>query len=64
MSPVMSLLRVVVVAEKEQDIPIIENRPLVRALAERVRAIPVDLYAAVAELLATVYRFKKRGLRA
>jgi flagellar biosynthetic protein FlhB len=44
-------------------IPIIENRALARALASRVRvgkAIPVDLYAAVAEVLAFVYRLKGR----
>jgi flagellar biosynthesis protein FlhB len=50
---------------KEHDIPIIENKPLARALAKRVRAgkpVPVDLYAAVAEILAFVYRLKKRSL--
>lgn len=52
---------------KEEGIPIIENRPLARALAERVRVgrvIPADLYVAVAELLALVYRLKNRGIRA
>jgi len=52
---------------KEEGIPIIENRPLARALAERVRigrVIPADLYVAVAELLAMVYRLKNRGVRA
>ena len=52
---------------KEEGIPIIENRPLARALAERVRigrVIPADLYVAVAELLAMVYRLKNRGRRA
>jgi flagellar biosynthetic protein FlhB len=51
----------------EEGIPIIENRPLARALAERVRVgrvIPADLYVAVAELLAMVYRLKNRGIRA
>jgi len=50
---------------KEKNIPIIENRPLARALAKRVkagRAVPVDLYAAVAEILAFVYRLKKKNL--
>lgn len=50
---------------KEHDIPVIENKPLARALAKRVRAgkpVPVDLYAAVAEILAFVYRLKKRSL--
>jgi len=52
---------------KEEGIPIIENRLLARALAERVRVgrvIPADLYVAVAELLAMVYRLKNRGIRA
>lgn len=51
----------------ENNIPIVENRPLARALAEKVkqgRTIPVDLYAAVAEVLAFVYRLKYRGRRA
>jgi flagellar biosynthetic protein FlhB len=51
---------------KEAKIPIIENRVLARAIAARVRvgkAIPVDLYAAVAEVLAFVYRLRaQRGL--
>jgi flagellar biosynthetic protein FlhB len=47
----------------EAKIPIIENRVLARALAARVRVgktIPVDLYAAVAEVLAFVYRMRGR----
>ena len=51
----------------ENNIPIVENRPLARALAEKVkqgRSIPVDLYAAVAEVLAFVYRLKHRRRRA
>jgi flagellar biosynthesis protein FlhB len=50
---------------KEHEIPIIENRPLARALAKRVRpgkSVPVDLYAAVAEILAFVYRLKNKSL--
>jgi flagellar biosynthesis protein FlhB len=50
---------------KDHDIPIIENKPLARALAKRVRPgkpVPVDLYAAVAEILAFVYRLKKKSL--
>jgi flagellar biosynthetic protein FlhB len=50
---------------KEHNIPVIENRPLARALAKRVRQgrpVPVDLYAAVAEILAFVYRLKGRTL--
>ncbi|HEU4576670.1 MAG TPA: EscU/YscU/HrcU family type III secretion system export apparatus switch protein [Polyangiaceae bacterium] len=50
---------------KENKIPVIENRPLARALAKRVRPgrpVPVDLYAAVAEILAFVYRLKGKTL--
>ena len=50
---------------KEHNIPVIENKPLARALAKRVkpgRPVPVDLYAAVAEILAFVYRLKKRSI--
>lgn len=51
---------------KEHGVPVIRNVPLARALNERVRAgrtIPVDLYTAVAEVLAFVYRLKsRRGL--
>lgn len=50
---------------KEHNVPVIENKPLARALAKRVkpgRPVPVDLYAAVAEILAFVYRLKKRSI--
>jgi flagellar biosynthetic protein FlhB len=51
---------------KKHKIPIIENVPLARALALRVkvgRPIPMDLYATVAELLAFVYRMKNRSVQ-
>jgi flagellar biosynthetic protein FlhB len=51
----------------EFDVPVVENKPLARALAAQVkvgRVIPMDLYLAVAEILAFVYRTKKRGLKA
>jgi flagellar biosynthesis protein FlhB len=51
---------------KESDIPVITNIPLARALAKRVRQgrpVPVDLYAAVAEILAFVYRLKGKSIR-
>lgn len=51
---------------KDYGIVVVENKPLARALAERVRAgkmIPVDLFAAVAEVLAFVYRLRQRGIR-
>ncbi len=49
---------------REAEIPIVESPPLARRLAKTVkvgRAIPVDVYAAVAEILAFVYRIKNRG---
>ncbi|MEZ4224492.1 MAG: EscU/YscU/HrcU family type III secretion system export apparatus switch protein [Polyangiaceae bacterium] len=52
---------------KEFDVPTVENVPLARGLADRVRVgktIPMDLYAAVAEVLAFVYRLRGRGRRA
>lgn len=49
---------------KELGIPTVENVPLARGLAEKVRvgrSIPADFYAAVAEVLAFVYRIRGRG---
>lgn len=49
---------------QEAGIPMVENVPLARGLAEKVRvgrAIPGDFYAAVAEVLAFVYRIRGRG---
>lgn len=48
---------------KEYDIVIMENKPLARALYAQVeigQGIPTDLYKAVAEVLAFVYRLKKK----
>lgn len=48
---------------KEFNVPLVENVALARALESRVkvgRAIPPDLYRAVAEVLAFVYRIKGR----
>ena len=45
----------------ENDVPIMENKPLARALFKDVEIgqyIPADLYHAVAEVLAYVYRLK------
>lgn len=50
------------IAEKA-SVPVIENKPLARALFETAvigQPIPVDLYKAVAEVLAVVYRLKNR----
>lgn len=49
---------------KDLGIPTVENVPLARGLAEKVRvgkAIPGDFYAAVAEVLAFVFRLRGRG---
>jgi flagellar biosynthesis protein FlhB len=49
---------------KELGIPMVENVPLARGLAEKCkvgRNIPADFYAAVAEVLAFVYRIRGRG---
>jgi flagellar biosynthesis protein FlhB len=46
---------------KEHDVPVIEQKPLARALYKNVEIdqyIPADLYHAVAEMLAYVYRLK------
>ncbi len=48
---------------REAKVPIVENRLLARALASKVKVgktIPVELYAAVAEVLAFVYRLRGR----
>ena len=48
---------------REHRIAVVENKPLARALYKSVdvgKSIPADLYQAVAEVLAYVYRLKKR----
>jgi flagellar biosynthetic protein FlhB len=48
---------------KEHDIPIVENVPLARALYKTVKVgegVPRGLYKAVAEILAFVYKVKKK----
>jgi len=48
---------------QEYDIVIMENKPLAQALYRQVDiggAVPVELYKAVAEVLAFVYRLKKK----
>lgn len=50
---------------KDNNIPIIENKPLARSLYKLVPvdgAIPADLYVAVAEVLAYVYNKNKTGV--
>ncbi|MDV7394544.1 EscU/YscU/HrcU family type III secretion system export apparatus switch protein, partial [Arthrospira platensis SPKY1] len=49
---------------KHYDIPIVENPPLARALyaaAEEDQYIPPEMYEAVAELLAYLYKLKEEG---
>jgi flagellar biosynthetic protein FlhB len=49
---------------RENGIPVIESPALARAIVARVRVgkpIPVDLYAAVAQVLAFVYRMKRKA---
>lgn len=48
---------------KENEVPIVENKPLARLLYKNVdinETIPQDLYQAVAEVLAYVYSVKKK----
>ena len=48
---------------RRHGIPIIENRPLARTIWTKVkvgRPIPSHLFHAVAEILAKVYRVRKR----
>ena len=50
----------------EYGIVIMENKPLARALYAQVdigQTVPADLYKAVAEVLAFVYRLRKRGTK-
>lgn len=50
---------------EENGIPVIEDKPLARALAETAkvgRMIPIDLYQAVAKVLAIVFRMRTRGI--
>jgi flagellar biosynthesis protein FlhB len=50
---------------RKHEVTIVENKPLARALAKTTRVgkvIPVELFAAVAEVLAFVYRARQRRL--
>ena len=49
---------------REHDVPVVENKPLARALFKAVdigMTIPGNLYKAVAEILAYVYRLKGKA---
>ncbi len=59
-------LRIVAIAE-ENDVYVMENPPLARALYAQVdlgREIPFELYDAVAEVLTVVYKEKNKSLHA
>lgn len=48
---------------KEHGVPLMENPPLARTLYERVEldtAIPPNMYAAVAQVIAFVYKLKRK----
>ena len=48
---------------KENDIPIIENKPLARLIFKKVeidQEIPEEMYQAVAEILVAIYKMKNR----
>ena len=48
---------------KEEEVPIIENKPLARMIYERVELdedIPQDMYQAVAEILVVIYKMKNK----
>lgn len=50
---------------KDHDVPVVESKQLARSLYAQVkvgRVIPVELFTAVAELLAYVYRLKREKL--
>ncbi|MBE5916113.1 MAG: flagellar biosynthesis protein FlhB [Pseudobutyrivibrio ruminis] len=52
-------------AAKENDVPIVENKPLARALYATVEideVIPPELYQAVAEILAVVYTERNKAV--
>jgi flagellar biosynthetic protein FliR/FlhB len=48
---------------KENDVPIIENKPLARLMYAQLELdseVPAEMYQAVAEVLAIVYKMKKK----
>jgi flagellar biosynthetic protein FlhB len=49
---------------KTNNVTMIENRPLARALYDQVdigRAVPEEFFKAIAEILAYVYQLKNKG---
>jgi flagellar biosynthesis protein FlhB len=52
---------------RDNDVPVVESVQLARALHAQVKVgkrIPLEFFQSVAEILAYVYRLKRRGLRA
>jgi flagellar biosynthetic protein FlhB len=52
---------------RENNVPVVENKPLARALYATVdvdQEIPYDLFQGVAQILAYIYSLKRRGARA
>ena len=50
---------------RRNGVPVVENRPLARTLWRKVkvgRPVPLDMYEAVAAVLAHVYRIKQRSI--
>jgi flagellar biosynthetic protein FlhB len=50
---------------REHNVPIMENPPLARTLYEKVdldQPIPPNLYAAVAQVIAFVYKLKRKTI--
>lgn len=50
---------------KEHDVPILENAPLARTLYAKVELdspVPPDLYSAVAQIIAFVYKLKNKSI--
>jgi flagellar biosynthesis protein FlhB len=48
---------------KEMDIPIIENKPLARSMYYKVEpgsSVPLEMYQAIAEILALVFTMKRK----
>lgn len=51
---------------REHNVPVVENKPLARALFSTVEVdqeIPYDLFQGVAQILAYIYSLKRRGAR-
>jgi len=57
------LLKKIKLIAKEHDVIMVENRPLARAMYDQVEIgdqVPEEFFKAVAEILAYVYRIKRK----